>query len=90
MLAGLQEIQRLEEHPAEPLQITQNLTMLGIIIERQLGGIVKRRVEVQLEPDLDHITGARLHIKRVVIETDFPRHDHVAEGLLGVKCLFET
>lgn len=89
MLAGFQEIQRLEEHPAEPLQVTQNFTMFSIIIERQLGRIAKGRIEIQLESDLNHIAGAGPHIKRIMIETDFAHYDHVAQGLLGGKGLFE-
>jgi len=85
MLARLQQIQRLKEHPAEPLQITQNFTVLGIIIERQLGRIVKRRIQVQLESDLNHVAGAGLHIERVVIKTDFSHHDHAAQGLFEIQ-----
>lgn len=82
MLAGLQKIQRLKEHPAKPLQVDKNFTMLGIIIERQLGRIAKRRIEIQLESDLDHMTGTGLHIERVVIKTDSARHAPYRAGLV--------
>ena len=89
MLAGLQEIMRLKEDPAEQLQVAQNFSMLGIIVQRQLGRILKRRVQVQLKSNLHYIPGAGLYIERVVIETHFAHHDHIAQGLFGGKGMFE-
>lgn len=88
MLAGLQEIKRLKEDPAELLQVAQNFSMLGIIVQRQLGRILKRRVQVQLKSNLHYIARAGFYIERVVIEIHFAHHDH-AQGLFGGKCMFE-
>ncbi|MDR4471360.1 MAG: hypothetical protein MRJ92_01505 [Nitrospira sp.] len=42
MLTGLEQIERLEKHSAESLQIAENRPMFLIIAQRQLGGIVER------------------------------------------------
>lgn len=87
MLAGLEQIERLEKHSAESLQIAENRPVFLIIAQRQLGGIVERPIQVELKSDLNDLAPSRLDVKWVMVETDLVLHDHVAKSLLSRKGL---
>ena len=53
ILTGLQEIQRLKEHAAQSTEISDQLVQLRIISGRKMPGVLKRRVQIELESNVD-------------------------------------
>lgn len=83
VLAGFQKIQRLKEHAAETVEFSHQFTKLRIFTGRQVSGILKGGVEVELKSDLDDAARPVFHIEGIMIETDLPRDDHVSQDLLA-------
>lgn len=89
MLTRPEQIERLEEDPAEPLEISENCSKLEIVPERQMSRIGERPVEIQLKSDLHHMTRSSPHIERVMVKAHLPFGDHLAQGLFTGKSLFK-
>ena len=89
MFARLEQVQRLEEHAAETPEVPKDFPMLRIIAERQMAGILKGGVEIELKPDLDDVASPVFDVEGVMIETDLSLNDHLVQGLLARKCAFQ-
>ncbi len=76
--AVLKESERLIQHAAKTVQFGHHLTQFRIFTDREVPGIFKRGIEVELKANLDHAARPLIHQKRVMIETQLPSHDHVA------------
>jgi hypothetical protein len=83
ILAGLQQIQRLKEHTTETAKIPHQFSQLRIVTGRQMGWVLKGRIEVELKPNLDDPIRPILHIEGVVVEANLPRDNHVSQILLA-------
>jgi hypothetical protein len=89
VLAGFQKIQRLKEHATEATKISHQLSQFRIITGRQVRGVLKGRIEVELKPDLDDSIGSILHVEGIVVKANLARGNHIAQSLFAVECTLE-
>ena len=81
--------QRLKKYTAKAAQFPYQLVQFRIFPHRQMLGILKGGIEVELEADADDAARPIFHIERIVIETDLAQADHLPQGLLAGEGSFK-
>jgi hypothetical protein len=90
ILTGLEQIQRLKEDTAEMAQIAYQFVEFLIFARREMLGILKSRIQVELKPNLDDPIGSIFDIEGIVVEADLARGNHVTQILFTRECALQN